>query len=98
MRTTPQIPDIPTRTPTDTDADTDTDFEHLRARANSGAVTATYTGQVFRQILIGDMKSHLGMTSRLNDGSWFPTLATPEANSSSTSTSTEVLLGPSTFT
>ena len=33
-----------------------------------------YTGQVFRQILIGDMKSHLGgMTSRLNDGSWFPT-------------------------
>ncbi|MCO4745293.1 MAG: DUF4856 domain-containing protein [Proteobacteria bacterium] len=39
-----------------------------------GSSSVSYSGQVFRQVLIADMKSHMGgLTDRLNGGSFFPT-------------------------
>lgn len=41
--------------------------------ALTGENSVAYSGQVFRQVLINEMKSHLGlMTDRLNTGAFFP--------------------------
>ena len=43
------------------------------ASAFTDGSSVSYSGQIFRQLLIDDMKSHLGdMTDRLNSGSFFP--------------------------
>ncbi|MEZ4316161.1 MAG: DUF4856 domain-containing protein [Myxococcota bacterium] len=69
---------------TDTDADTDTDTDgdadivpsadHYRfpSRGDASVDSVSYDGQVFRNLLIEDMKIHIGgLTSRL-DGGFFP--------------------------
>ena len=58
----------------DTDADTDADSDAyaFTSAFESGASSVSYSGQIFRQVLIGDMKTHLGgMTERINTG-WYP--------------------------
>ena len=38
-----------------------------------GTSSVSYSGQIFRQLLISDMKAHMGdMTDRLDEGSWYP--------------------------
>lgn len=70
--------DVDTDPDTDTDAGTDTDpSDHPHSYRFDSAFgdgdSVSYPGQVFRQVLIGDMKSHLGgMTARIDAGDWYP--------------------------
>ncbi len=62
--------DADTDTDTDTDADSDS---YAFTSAASGEPSVSYSGQVLRQVLIDDMKSHLGgMTARLDNGAFYP--------------------------
>ena len=70
-------PDVDTDIDADTDTDTDTDSGYAHTyrfpSAWSEADSVAYSGQVFRQVLISDMKSHIGgMTDRLDTGGWYP--------------------------
>jgi hypothetical protein len=63
-------------TTSDTGADTaDVRDEHTYAftSALTGSDSVSYGGQIFRQLLIDDMKTYLGeLTERIDDGSYFP--------------------------
>jgi hypothetical protein len=64
-----------TDTPDDTDTTPVDDYEFSYACDSTlaGESSISYSGQVFRQVLIGEMKSHLSaMTARLNDGTLTP--------------------------
>jgi hypothetical protein len=63
---------------TDTDGGTDTDVtDYAHSYRFDSAFeqgdSVSYSGQVFRHVLISDMKSHLGgMTALLDGGDWYP--------------------------
>ena len=60
---------------TDDSAEPDTDLPSSYAfeSALTGQDSVSYSGQVFRQLLIEDMKTYLGgLTARLDGGSYFP--------------------------
>ncbi len=56
----------------DADADADADLGGYAFSGRTGESSVAYEGQVFRHLLIVDLKAHLGgLTDRLNDG-YFP--------------------------
>lgn len=66
----------------------DTGDEHLvddtlyafESAFEPGTSSVSYSGQIFRQLLIADMKTHLGgMTNRIDQGSWYPVAGEVEA-------------------
>jgi len=66
-----------TGTPQTDDSDTDVDIQlptlyDFDSRFD-GQSSVSYSGQVFRQVLIDDLKTHIGgLTARIEDGLWFP--------------------------
>lgn len=75
-------PDTVTDTDTDTGTDPDTDTDvptqdgvplHYAFWDDAGVSTVSYGGQIFRHLLIVEMRNYLGsLTSRLDNGTFFP--------------------------
>jgi hypothetical protein len=56
----------------DPDTDADTVTYDFASRFNDGESSVDYAGQTLRQVLITEMKSHIGgLTARIDDG-WYP--------------------------
>lgn len=63
----------PSSDDTDTDEVSNAVAEYVFA-GRDGSSSVSYSGQIFRQVLITDMKAHMGgLTARLNGGTFFPT-------------------------